>query len=438
MRNPTNRKRTFNHTPNWHRLDNAAKIYPSIMSERITTMFRISADLTKPVHVEKLQQALNRIMPRFPYYKVHLRPGFFWYYFEENPQDPLVEPDGKYPCMAIPMKKAGVFPFRVRAYYKTVAVEFSHALTDGTGALIFLKTLLAEYLRIQGYPIPETPELPTITELAPKGEFEDSFKKNYDPEIPKPDKKVPAFHIPGSLLKKRHYIITTGIIPIEKATETAKSFGVSLTEYLMAVYLEALQEFLAQFPPSKQRKLKNPIRLQIPVNLRPLYNSTTMRNFFLTVMPEIDPRLGHFTFKEILIRVRNFMQIEVNEKYINQQITRNVRGEIQVVNRLLPLPLKNLVLKIAYRKLGEDNTTSGISNLGKVTLPDSMSEHITRFDMYPPPTRDMKVKATVIGYKEQLHISFGRVIENSEIERLFFTRLRKHGIPIRIETNEEV
>ena len=36
--------------------------------------------------------------------------------------------------------------FRVLVYKNRVAVEFFHALTDGTGALVFVKTLLAEYL----------------------------------------------------------------------------------------------------------------------------------------------------------------------------------------------------------------------------------------------------------------------------------------------------
>lgn len=35
---------------------------------------------------------------------------------------------------------------RVLVYHDRIAVEFFHAITDGTGGTIFLKTLLAEYL----------------------------------------------------------------------------------------------------------------------------------------------------------------------------------------------------------------------------------------------------------------------------------------------------
>ena len=52
--------------PPWYRLDNAGKLYPAIRGSRRTTVFRLSADLTAPVHVGRLQDALDRLMPRFP------------------------------------------------------------------------------------------------------------------------------------------------------------------------------------------------------------------------------------------------------------------------------------------------------------------------------------------------------------------------------------
>ncbi len=55
-----------------------------------------------------------------------------------------------------------------------------------------------------------------------------------------------------------------------------------------------------------------------------MLGSKTMRNFFISVTPMIDPRLGHYTFEEILKYMHHFMKITVDEKYVRQQIRQNV------------------------------------------------------------------------------------------------------------------
>ena len=61
--------------------------------------------------------------------------------------------DTKYPQEKLPITKKGTFPFRVRAFQNRIAVEFHHSLTDGTGAITFLRALVGEYLRLQGYKV---------------------------------------------------------------------------------------------------------------------------------------------------------------------------------------------------------------------------------------------------------------------------------------------
>jgi hypothetical protein len=134
----------------WFPLDNLAKILPSNISSRLTTLFRVTAIMTSPVKLTFLQNAFTHLMKRCPYYKVELKAGFFWYYFQSNPAIPKIMSDSKYPCMKMPFKKNGVLPLRVKAFKNRISVEFSHILTDGIGALSFLKALVAEYLRLSG------------------------------------------------------------------------------------------------------------------------------------------------------------------------------------------------------------------------------------------------------------------------------------------------
>lgn len=130
----------------WMRLDNAAKIYPAAKRRNWTNYFRLSATLTEDVDLGVLRAALDVTVRRFPSIAVRLRRGVFWYYLEEITKAPAIEEDKSYPLVHVPFDDVRKCAFRVLVYGRRVAVEFFHAVTDGTGGLIFLKTLVAEYL----------------------------------------------------------------------------------------------------------------------------------------------------------------------------------------------------------------------------------------------------------------------------------------------------
>ncbi|MBQ2118790.1 MAG: hypothetical protein II192_07000, partial [Clostridia bacterium] len=130
----------------WMRLDNAAKIYPAAKRRKWTSLFRLSADLDREIDPAVLARAAEVTVKRFPSINVRLGEGLFWYYLEENDAPPLPREDGEAPCLL--MKKAELkrCAFRILYYRSRIAVEFFHSLTDGTGGMIFLKNLVAEYL----------------------------------------------------------------------------------------------------------------------------------------------------------------------------------------------------------------------------------------------------------------------------------------------------
>ncbi|MDC7234511.1 MAG: alcohol acetyltransferase [Spirochaetales bacterium] len=431
----SSRKSSSRRDRSWYKLDNAGKIYPALLSRRISSLFRLSLTLDEPVSLPLLSRALEDVMPRFPYYQVSLRPGFFWYFLETNPKSPLIEGDSLYPCMKMPLKKKGQFLFRFRIYKNRIALEFSHILSDGNGALIFLKTLTAQYLRLKGHTI-EADEEAGIFDLEKEpdpGEFEDSFHKHYDRSIPEATRGARAFHIKGRFIPSGQYNVITGIMSVKEVKEQAGKYGVSIGEFLVAQLIAAYQEYIENADIKQRRKL--PIRMNVPVNLRTLYPSKTMRNFFLSVEPWIDPRLGHYEFEEICAKVHHYMRYELDRKFLNQQITRNMKGELSIINRLFPLHFKNLIMPSIYRILGENNYTSGFSNLGRVDFPESMKPFIKSVDFYPPPSTGNAVKCTTLSYGDEMRISFGSQIKETEIERLFFTSLRKKDIRVRMESN---
>ena len=418
--------RQNNHS-DWHRLDNTGKIYPLIRSDQQTTLFRLTAVLTEPVDPSMVREALKEILPRFPYFQVVLKPGFFWYYFEKTSKLTPVQEDWHYPCTRYERRWA-VPPIHI--YYKDnrLSLEISHALTDGYGGMVFLRTLLTSYFGGSSEGKDEWEyELhnPPVNE-----EWEDAYDKHYDPSVPPSKGRGKAFHLPYPLIPPGVYYSTTGILPLKETLSRAKADGGSLTQWLTARYMAVLAEMIQDnhWKPA-------PIVLNVPVDLRRLYPSPTLRNFFVTLTPQLDSQVGYFSFSEILTHVKSFMNLQVDQRYISQQFKRNVNFERSMIIRMVPLFLKRLFFPFFYYHLGERQYSGGFSNLGGFTLPPGTAEKVQEVHILVPPSPGTVIKAGCISYGGQLFITFGSLTDNREVERKFFSQLRKEGIPVRIDVN---
>jgi hypothetical protein len=75
-----------------------------------------------------------------------LRKGLFWYYLEGSPLRPAAHAETEPPCAPVydPVRKDLLFS--VSFYRRRINLEVYHALTDGTGALQFLRLLVYHYL----------------------------------------------------------------------------------------------------------------------------------------------------------------------------------------------------------------------------------------------------------------------------------------------------
>lgn len=415
----------------WYRLDNAALIYPSIQSDRITTMFRISMTLKETVDPKVLQKSLEAVIENFPFYRVRLRKGFFWYYLEHNPKLPRVEKDVRYPLGRLHPRLGTRFLFRVRYWQSRIAVEFCHVLTDGTGGMTFLKALVYDYLKRLGKDVGDPGDIPVG--LLSGDAAEDAYNRFYKSPLPLPDKGRKAFHIKGKLLRPGAIQITTGVMPLESILSEAKKRNVSVTTLLVAVYIDVLQE-LQDSRITKNTK-KRPVAVQVPVNMRAIYPSKTLRNFSLFVIPEIDPRLGKYSFDEILQTVRETLITQANEKAISRYLARNVGGQRNWFVRIIPLFFKKLLMPFLYTRMGENLCSGTMSNLGLVKLPEGMAEEVEQIDFILGTNPINKAGCAVCSFGDKLVVNFSRNIQESEIERLFFTRLVKMGIHVKIDTN---
>lgn len=418
----------------WYKLDNAAKIYPPTEARYNSNVFRISVTLDKPIDKDFLQKAASNIISRFPYYKVRLRKGLFWYYLENNKKEIFVHEDIKYPCGYMNRDRNNSYLIKIFYYKNRIAVEFFHALTDGTGGLIFLKSLLGEYFRILEIDFSPDADIFVPSDLPDDEEAIDAFKMFYNSEIPRQETDSRAFNYKDKMISSDDSLVISGQIPLVDIKKACKKYNVTITEFLVATYLDVLQTI--QEETVKNRKKFKPIRISVPVNMRKIYGSKTMRNFALFVLIGIDTRLGHYEFEEILEQVHYTMKLEINTKSLSRQISRNVAGERNVFIRIAPLIFKKPFMKILSSIYGDNSYSATLSNLGAVKFPKEIEKHIERMDFILPPNITNRTAGAVVSIGEYIYINFSRFLIKPNVEELFFTSLVKEGIHVKISGNE--
>ena len=418
----------------WMRLDNAAKIYPAAKRRNWTNYFRLSATLTEEVDLSVLRAALDVTVRRFPSIAVRLRRGVFWYYLEEIPQPPPIQEEKSCPLAHAPFQEVRRCAFRVLVYRDRIAVEFFHALTDGTGGLIFLKTLVAEYLTQKyGVSIPaEYGVLGRLEEPDPE-ELEDSFLR-YAGDVKASRKESTAYHLSGTPERDGYKNLITMMLSAEEVRACAKSRGLSVTELLCAAMMQAILNLQAEKVRDPRRR--KPVKVLVPVNLRGLFPSRTLRNFASYITPELDPRMGECSFKELCDEVHHRMGLENNRRTMRAKFAANVASERSPVLRVMPLFIKNIAMKAVFDAVGERKSCLCLSNLGNVQLPEAMAAYVRRMDFIIGVQAAAPHNCGVVTWNGTMYINCIRSIREPELEMHFYRVLRKLGLHVTVESNQ--
>ncbi len=306
----------------WYKLDLSAIVYPTLQRKDFSSVYRLSVVLKEPIKPEVLQEALDRTLPRFPTYKAAIRKGLFWRYLEPNNRPgPFVQPDIKNPCMPMPFKANNRYLVRVYYYGCRIALEAHHSLGDGTGGMCVLQTLTAEYLRLLGKKMENGGFVLDIAEKPEPEELEDAYMKYANSKVCPPRPQEKTYRVRGTAEPFYTLNIIDGIMSSSQVAQAAKKYDATVTEYLNAVLLYALMQKQENDFHLKLR----PVKIAMPVNLRRFFPSKTLRNFITMIYPGIDPRLGEYTFAEIVAHVRGYMRYYINEKFLRGDITTNAK-----------------------------------------------------------------------------------------------------------------
>lgn len=412
----------------WERLDNTANLFPAIATQNMTNVYRISVTLKEHIDRGILQQALDEILPGFDTFRVQMRQGIFWNYFETNYQSPpVVELEKEYPCSFIEPYANNGYLFRVSYYRDRINLEVFHVLADGMGGVNFLRELTYCYLRLAH---------PELNENGKKGlsdatslNTEDSYLKNFRYGHEKGYKTTRAVEIKGEKLSGRAMGILHGYLPLSQIKQVCHNRKISMNEYLASVYAYSIyREYL------HERASKRPISIAVPVNLRPYFDSMTTRNFFVMVSAVFQPEEERYTYDQVEEIVVKSLREQINKEHLEELFSYNVSNQKNIFLRSVPMFVKILAMRYVYRSSARANTTT-LSNIGSFEIAEEYQPYINRFHAMIAMSTGQKIKGLICSYGDEVVLTFTSTLADVSVQRRVFRKLIEDGISVTVESN---
>lgn len=410
----------------WSRLDNAAKIFPSTIEKTDTRVFRFYCELTEEVKPKILQLAVEYTLEIFPNFKMVMKKGLFWYYLEESDLVPRVTLEDRAVCSPIYDDNKKTLLFNVTYYNNRINLEVYHVITDGTGALQFLKNIVSNYL-VEAHKEQFKDNIPIIDDATVTERNSDSFQKYYAKN--KSTKQTPKRKAFNFKMEKRDaecVQIIEGIVSTKQVIDIAHKYNTTLTVYLTALFIEAIAKEMTI------QQMKKPIVIMVPVNLRNYFPSETARNFFGMISVSYDFNRGDGSLDDIISRVNKSFKHELTKERLVIRMNNFASLERNLFIKIVPRPIKNIVLR-ASRHLKDLNETAVISNIGRVTMPDILDRYIDKFGVL---ISTLKLQLCICSYKDNLQIGFTSSFLSTDIQKNFFRSLSKNGVNVEVRTND--
>ena len=406
----------------WRKLDNTAKMF-SLDDRNNTSTFRYSVLLKKEVDPKILQKAVNKALEDCPSFKVKQGSGLFWNYIETNDKEIKIEKENEIPCQHINLRKNNKYLFKVTYYKNKINLDIFHILSDGIGASVFLKAILYNYLNLKyklKYNIEKEEEIKN---------YQDLYLKYVNKSLKDNEKKEPAYQLPGiphkNINNTYHYIVS-----VKELKKICKKHGVTITEYITALYINSIYTALYN------KKSKKEIIISIPINLRSIYNEFTIANFF-TYMKVKSSVVGKdkVTFNEILEFTHKEFKEKLTKDKVEKYLARDVRIGTNIFIRLAPLFMKKLFIKYFGFSVKKQQT-SMLSNIGSIELEDKVRKYVNNILVVVMPNKLQQVKCTICSYQDKLNITINSNLHSQKLPRAFLRQLRANLRRIEVVSNK--
>ncbi len=406
------------------RIDNAANIYPASLSKHYASLYRMSVTLTETVDPVILQHALETVSDRIPTFRCELKSGMFWWHLRRMDKDPEVSPSA--PLNRFHFSDNGGFLYKVSADGRRIVLDVFHALADGTGSETFLLTLTGEYLRLKyGLKISYSGLVLDPSDAPDAVEVEDSFKTVFSGRKGSLEQNVPAYHIKGERLPGAGLRDIRAVLSMDAVKAVCRRMECTVTDLLVGMMLDALQKLYRADGDNRKTSV---LKVSVPVNLRPLYGSRSVRNFSSYVNLGLDVKSGYLQLDQLVRLVKMQKKTMLRSENLEPKIAANVELEESIAVRMLPLVVKKPIIDLINRHHGDIYVSQTLSNLGEIRLPEQMQPYVTEYDFILGRQRGNSGAFSCVGYNGKLFLHLSRNIFGAEYEQLFLDRAASLGL----------
>ena len=409
----------------WHRPDNTANLFAAVSSESDPHVFRVTMELCDRVYPHFLQKALEETLPYFRAFDVKFKCHLFSWVYEAQYIYPQVADEVGHPCKFFSNENKEGFLFRVLYNGNKIHLESSHALSDGTGAVYFLKAIGYRYIQLTYKNKLTSDQREKRFGLEYGMNVTDGYAVNYKKVKKTEHREMLAYMIRG----KRRSIGDMGILTVNKSVSQLKAVSntcqATISEYMSAVLLMAIRD-------SYPDNAKKPIRIELPVNLRPLFNTETSLNFFSNISISLNPQEFSYSFKEILHCVKKQFKEKIRKEQFEQRFGFTVWGERCLLARMTPVVARHWFLRRMY-ELCSGSSTIGFSNIGKIVLEPGFAQYIKEISALATPTPYVPIKIVTCSVKDNFTMNITTKISDNTFPDKIIQALEGSGIVVNLK-----
>lgn len=181
---------------------------------------------------------------------------------------------------------------------------------------------------------------------------------------------------------------------------------------------------LMQMQLQEGRKKRMPVRIMVPVNLRKMFGSKSLRNFALYGLPAMEPEDCDRTLQEICRSFDSQIKAHFTTGKMAAMSSYNVRMQSSWYFQMLPWKLKAAAMRIGYRFFGESNSSLTLTNLGVLRLPEEMVPFVSDVQLYMTPRAGVPYGCTILSFGDKLTVNMSKFTDDTELEERFFGNLR--------------
>ena len=221
---------------------------------------------------------------------------------------------------------------------------------------------------------------------------------------------------------------------LESLRSKSSGLGVTVNDYLTAVYASVLQELYFKDLKAGRGAKGYSGPPGHSADLRRRYPSACMRNFSYPYTPLFYPSGKRLDFVELAELISNAVNDERRTGTVESKIARNLRIEDNFLFRICPGAVRRAGFKFGYRILGRQLYSGVITNLGEIILPEGLAEQVDMIEILPSNTRYPGRNTAVHSFRGKLVMEVGSSCRDRRLENELEAEFAELGIDIETET----